>query len=259
MAISPVLKQGLLALAERYESPDFIAQDPISLPHRFNLQQDREIIAFWVSILAWGRRSQIIQSGERLLAYMDNAPYQFICQHEERDREVFLKFKHRTFQPEDALYFLSFLQAYYRQHHSLEWAFVQFLQPDALHIGPALEGFHEFFFSGEHLARTRKHLPTPRRKAACKRLCMFLRWMVRSSAGGVDFGLWKGISPRQLLLPLDVHVERWARHWGLLKRPKADWLAVLELSEVAREICPQDPCRLDFALFGAGVSGLELV
>jgi uncharacterized protein (TIGR02757 family) len=248
------IKAILAEAAYRFEQSAFLAHDPILIPHQFSLRQDIEIAAFWTAILAWGQRKTIINNAQALMARMDNAPYAFILHHQETDRKAFLNFKHRTFQATDTLYFLEFLQQYYRQHHSLEEAFTQYLSPEALHTGPALAGFHELFFAlPDAPERTRKHIPTPERNSACKRLNMFLRWMVRSHAGGVDFGLWTNIRPAQLLIPLDVHVERVARALGLLERKQSDWKAVLELTENLRQLDPLDPVKYDFALFGLGV------
>lgn len=213
-------------------------------------------MAFWTATLAWGQRKSIINSASRLAELMDNAPLDFIKNHQEIDRARFLEFKHRTFQATDTLWFLEFFQRFYRQNESLEWAFSRHLSPDSPTIEPALVGFHDSFFDDEFAPeRTRKHVATPRRGSTCKRLNMFLRWMVRRDPDkvGVDFGLWQDIRPGQLLIPLDVHVERVARRMGLLTRSKTDWLAVLELTENLRFFDENDPVRYDFALFGMGV------
>ncbi len=248
--IKKLLDEGV----ERYNEPAFIAQDPISVPHRFSRLQDIEIAAFWAAILAWGQRKTIINNANKLMDLMDGAPHDFILNHEEKDRARFLEFKHRTFLATDTLYFLEFFQHYYRQHASLEDAFARHLSPEDEHTGPALAGFHESFFALPYAPeRTRKHIATPARKSTCKRLNMFLRWMVRKDENGVDFGLWKSIRPAQLLMPLDVHVERVARRLGLLVRKQTDWLAVLELTQRLRAYDAEDPVKYDFALFGMGV------
>ncbi|RMG81355.1 MAG: TIGR02757 family protein [Bacteroidetes bacterium] len=250
----PELKAFLDHQADRFNQPDFIATDPISVPHRFTRKQDIEIMAFWVAMLAWGQRKTIIQKANRLVELMDGAPWDFIRNHEEKDRARFLDFKHRTFQPTDTLWFLTFLQYFYQKNDSLETAFTAGLPANSPHVGPALEHFHNTFFSlPDAPARTRKHIATPARKAACKRLNMFLRWMVRRDDHGVDFGIWNRIRPAQLLIPLDVHVERVARRLGLLTRKQTDWAAVLELTENLRQFDPLDPVKYDFALFGMGV------
>lgn len=252
------LKSILEAHVERFNRPDFIQDDPISIPHRFSKPQDIEITAFWTAMLAWGQRKTIINSANRLFDYMDNAPYDFIKNHQEIDRKRFENFKHRTFQPIDALYFLEFLQQFYQKNDSLEMAFARHLTPTVVttpSVSDALIGFHKDFFDlPDAPHRTRKHVATPLSKSTCKRLCMFLRWMVRSDDKGVDFGIWHNIKPSQLLMPLDVHVERHARRLGLLARPQTDWLTVLELTENLRQFDAEDPVKYDFALFGMGIA-----
>ena len=248
------LKEFLDLLVDRYNQPGFIESDPISIPHRFSRLQDIEITAFWVAVLAWGQRKTIINKARELIRLMDGAPYEFILHHREEDRRPFLDFKHRTFQATDTLYFLEFLQWYYRRHDSLEDAFARFLSPEATDIEAALTGFHRLFFSLPGApARTRKHIATPERRSTCKRLNMFLRWMVRQDNKGVDFGHWSRIRPDQLLMPLDVHVDRVARHYGLLTRKQTDWQAVQELTANLRQFDAADPVKYDFALFGLGV------
>lgn len=248
------IKKLLDDYAAQYNRPDFIASDPICIPRQFTQKQDIEIIGFWAAVLAWGRRQTIIDKAGELVRLMDGAPYNFIRRHQEKDRRIFLSFKHRTFQPLDTLYFLTFLQDYYRSHDSLEDAFARFMKPGDQDTGNALRGFQELFFSlPDAPQRTRKHIPSPVRNSTCKRLNMFLRWMVRKDQNGVDFGLWNRISPAQLLIPLDVHVDRVARRLNLLKRKQTDWKAVLELTQNLRQFDPDDPVKYDFALFGMGV------
>lgn len=248
------IKHLLDDLVVQYNRPEFIADDPISIPHRFSRRQDIEIMGFWVAMLAWGQRKTIINKANELIDLMDGAPYEFIIGHEETDRARFADFKHRTFQYTDTLYFLEFFQQYYRQQESLEDAFARFISPGSETVAPALSGFHELFFDSPVAAqRTRKHVSTPVRKSSCKRLNMFLRWMVRQDDRGVDFGLWQRIRPDQLLIPLDVHVDRVARRFGLVQRKQTDWLTVLELTERLRTFDPADPVKYDFALFGWGV------
>lgn len=238
----------------RYNTPDFIVSDPVSVPHRFSRLQDREITGFWAATLAWGQRKTIIANALRLVELMDGAPQDFILNHEEKDRARFLDFKHRTFQATDTLWFLEFFQQYYRKNVSLETAFARHLTASDTTVENALRGFHHDFFDHPYSPeRTRKHVATPERGSTCKRLNMFLRWMVRKDAAGVDFGIWNAIRPAQLLIPLDVHVDRVARRLGLLQRTRTDWQAVLELSENLRAFDPEDPVKYDFALFGLGV------
>ncbi|MDX1476366.1 MAG: TIGR02757 family protein [Saprospiraceae bacterium] len=255
MTIKPEsLKDLLEERVARYNRPSFIASDPICIPHQYSTRQDIEITAFWTAILAWGQRTTIIAKARDLFARMGPSPYEFIVNHRERDRRRFEDFRHRTFQPTDTLYFLAFLQDFYRRHASLETAFTDHAGQGPDTIFTALTNFHETFFAPDWAPRrTRKHVSTPVRGASCKRLNMFLRWMVRRDNQGVDFGLWRRIDPAVLMIPLDVHVHRVALRLGLLHRTQADWKSVELLTAVLREMDPADPARYDFALFGMGV------
>ncbi|KAA0989404.1 TIGR02757 family protein [Dyadobacter aurulentus] len=240
----------------QYNRPAFIPYDPISIPHRFSVKQDIEIMGFWAAVLAWGQRKTIINKCLELAAFMDNAPYDFVKNHTENDLKPFLNFKHRTFNSTDTLYFLHFFQNYYRQHDSLEFAFSSYLKTGDETIENALIGFHNLFSDSENFpARTRKHIATPIRKSSCKRLNMFLRWMVRKDSNGVDFGIWQHITPGQLVCPCDVHVDRVARLLGLIKRPVTDWQTALELTASLKLLDSSDPVKYDFALFGLGIEG----
>ncbi len=254
MKFSKELPEYLDAAVARYNHPGFIEKDPIAIPRQFTRLQDIEITGFWSAMLAWGQRSTILQKSRELISLMGGSPYDFILYHKEADRVALLPFKHRTFQATDTLYFLEFLQQYYREHESLEDAFARYISAEEQTVEKGLIGFHQLFFSlPDAPDRTRKHIATPARGSTCKRLNMFLRWMVRKDNCGVDLGLWNRIRPDQLLIPLDVHVDRVARQLGLLQRKQTDWQAVLELSENLRQMDPADPVKYDFALFGMGV------
>lgn len=248
------LKEFLDQAVAQYNQPNFIENDPICIPHSFEKKQDIEIMGFWAAVLAWGNRTTIIKKCKELVQLMDGAPHDFILNHQESDLKAFLSFKHRTFNATDTLYFLHFFQQFYQKHDSLEEAFTQNFSTDAPHVEKALKDFHELFFSlKEYPERTRKHIATPARKSACKRINMFLRWMVRKDSQGVDFGIWHTIKPSQLVCPCDVHVERVARKLKLLDRKQMDWKTALELTQNLKKLDPQDPIKYDFALFGLGV------
>ncbi|MGD1841354.1 MAG: TIGR02757 family protein [Thermonemataceae bacterium] len=238
----------------QFNQPTFITNDPICIPHQFTKLQDVEIAGFFAAIFAWGQRTTIIKKCKTLLQLMDNTPHDFICNHQEQDLKRFLGFKHRTFNDTDTLYFIHFLQHYYQQHTSLEDAFARYLSPTDETTEKALVGFHQLFFSLEEAPqRTQKHIATPARKSACKRINMFLRWMVRKDDKGVDLGCWSAIQPKQLVCPCDVHVSRVARNLGLITRPQTDWQTALALTNNLRQLDPNDPVKYDFALFGLGV------
>lgn len=238
----------------QYNQPGFITLDPISIPHRFSKKQDIEISGFFAAILAWGQRKTIINKCLELFTLMDNAPHDFLLHHREEDLRSLLNFKHRTFNEVDTLYFVHFLSWYYRRFESLEDAFLIGQTGSTDSMESILTHFHEYFFSlPDAPSRTKKHIATPVRKAACKRINMYLRWMVRDDDKGVDFGLWKRIKPAQLICPCDLHVDRVGRKLGLIIRKQTDWQTALELTERLREFDPNDPVKYDFALFGLGV------
>lgn len=245
------LKRFLDKKVDLYNQPSFIQHDPISIPHLFTKQQDIEIAGFFAAIFSWGNRTTIIQKSKELMSLMDNAPYEFCLHHTAADLKKLLQFKHRTFTTTDLLYFIEFFKHHYSTHSSLETAFTR-------HGNTAekiLSGFHHDFFALEDIpARTKKHIATPERKSSCKRINMYLRWMVRQDNKGVDFGIWKNISPAQLICPLDLHVVRVAKQFNLLTRKQTDWQAAIELTEQLRKFDANDPVKYDFALFGIGVS-----
>ena len=247
------LKKLLERKVKEYNVPGFIDMDPVSIPRQFTSQQDIEITGFWTSILAWGQRVTIINKANELFSLMDGSPYDFIVNHKVSDRRRFANFKHRTFNYTDTLYFLEFLQNHYRNFDSLEDAFL--IEGKFVDVESSLIHFRDYFFDHPYAPdRTKKHIASPARKSTCKRLNMFLRWMVRQDECGVDFGIWNRIEQSALMMPLDVHVERHGRALGLLKRKQRDWLAVKELTENLKNFDPTDPVKYDFALFGMGVN-----
>jgi uncharacterized protein (TIGR02757 family) len=248
------LKDFLDRKVAEYNQPSFIVNDPICVPHEYGKKQDIEIAAFFAAIFAWGNRTTIIQKSRELMRLMDNNPHEFIVHHKERDRKRFESFCHRTFNATDLLYFVSFLQHHYRKYNSLEDAFFPPSFTGAELLEDALNYFNQYFFSlGDVPQRTRKHIASPAKNSACKRLNMFLRWMVRNDAKGVDFGIWRKFHPSQLICPLDLHVARVAKRFALLTRPNADWQSAIDLTSHLRKFDAADPVKYDFALFALGV------
>ena len=295
--ISTDLQTFLDKKVVEYNRPSFIIDDPVSIPHQFNRRQDIEIAGFFTAIFSWGNRTTIIKKTKELMRSMDNAPYDFVLQHQETDLKKMLDFRHRTFNATDLLYFIAFFRHHYSHYDSLEDAFLRPWETsgEARGHGPAmaasagwqaeraLSAFYHYFFSldgafaedqGEKIGprrkpandwpaaggppvlvppRTRKHIASPEKHSSCKRINMFLRWMVRNDGNGVDFGLWRRIPMAQLICPLDLHVARVAKKLGLLKRKQSDWMAALELTQQLALLDPDDPTKYDFALFGLGV------
>jgi len=248
------LKKFLDRKVDEYDQPLYVYSDPVCIPHLFTKQQDIEIAGFFAAIFAWGNRATIIQKSRELMQLMEMQPHEFCLHHSTKDLQKLYSFKHRTFNTTDLLYFIEFLKFHYSKNKSLEQAFTKRMDKEDKTIENALAGFHKYFFSLKHVPpRTKKHIATPERNSTCKRLNMFLRWMVRNDGKGVDFGIWKNISASQLVCPIDVHVGRVARHFKLLERKQTDWQAALELTTNLRTLDKQDPVKYDFALFGLGV------
>jgi uncharacterized protein (TIGR02757 family) len=250
------LKKFLDKKVNEFDNPSFIKDDPVSIPHLFSKKQDIEIAGFFAAIFAWGIRKTIINKCRLLLQLMDNSPYDFCLNHTDNDLKKLVGFCHRTFNDTDLLYFISFFRFHYSKNNSLESAFFNNKTLKQSHniIETSLNYFYQYFFSLEDISeRTKKHIASPGKNSSCKRLNMYLRWMIRNDHKGVDFGIWEKITPADLICPVDVHVARVSRHFNLLKRKQVDWIAAIELTEELKNFDPEDPVKYDFALFGLGV------
>ena len=247
------LKKFLDSKVAQYNNTSFIPKDPVCIPHAFSKKQDIEIAGLFAAVLAWGNRTTIIKNCTKIMTWMDNDPHNFLLHHKDSDLLPFIHFAHRTFNATDLLYFISFLHHHYCKYDSLEDAFVPTKQYKEDNVGNALKYFHNYFFSIEHPERTKKHIATPERNSACKRINMYLRWMVRKDKSGVDFGIWQKVKPHQLIAPLDVHVARVAERMGLLDSNKANWANAVQLTAQLKKLNPDDPTRYDYALFSLGV------
>lgn len=250
----PAIRDFLEAQVEIYNCPEFIENDPVSIPHAYTRREDIEISGLVAATLAWGQRTTIIAKCRAFFDMMDNQPYDFIMNHSENDLKPFEHFKHRTFNATDALYYIYFLKHVYSHYNSLEELFSAGVAASD-HIGAGLQRFRQEFTSLDVFPqRSGKHVSSPDSKSACKRLCMYLRWMVRKDTCGVDFGIWLTINPSKLVCPCDVHVDRVARKLGLIQRKQLDWQTALELTNYLKKLDPTDPVKYDFALFGLGLS-----
>jgi len=245
------LKDFLDEKVEQYNNTRFIESDPIQIPHQFSKKEDIEIAGFLTATIAWGNRKSIINNAHRMMSLLDHSPHDFILNHKDSDLERLLPFVHRTFNGEDMIQFVQSLQHIYKHHNGLEAVFQKHSEESSTQN--AIHQFKKAFFEVDHLQRTQKHISDPLKNSAAKRINMFLRWMVRNDAAGVDFGIWSSLSPAQLSCPLDVHSGNVARKLGLLNRKQNDAKALLELDNSLRQFDPKDPVKYDFALFGLGV------
>lgn len=245
------LRELLDQRVDFYNRPSFIDSDPVSIPHRFTRREDIEISGFLAATIAWGNRVAILRSADRMMEIMANSPYDFVINHRDEDLKSIDGCIHRTFFAEDFIYFIEALKYIYLEKGGMEEIFARYQTSDSLQ--PAIHEFRKIFFELPHNGRTERHVSDPFKGSAAKKINMFLRWMVRRDDRGVDFGLWRSVSPAVLSCPLDVHSGNVARKLGLVSRRQSDAKAVAELDASLRALDPADPVKYDFALFGLGV------
>jgi uncharacterized protein (TIGR02757 family) len=245
------LKEFLDEKVILYNSPNFIESDPIQIPHLFSLKEDIEIAGFLAATISWGNRKMIIQNSHKMMRIMGNSPFDFVMNHNQKDLEKLQGFVHRTFNATDFEYFIKSLKNIYQNHQGLEAIFSKHQEKTSMQ--KSISEFKNVFFEINHESRTQKHVSDPVNNSAAKRINMFLRWMVRDDKNGVDFGIWKTITPSKLSCPLDVHSGNVARKLGLLSRKQNDGKALFELDTNLRKMDINDPVKYDFALFGLGV------
>jgi uncharacterized protein (TIGR02757 family) len=241
------LKNLLDEKTEHFNKPEFIEDDPISIPHSFSNKGDIEISGFLTATISWGNRKSILNNAKRMMMLLDNSPQDFILNHSDSDLKSIKHFQHRTFNTEDFLMFIHCLSKVYENHGGLEGALTT-----SKSMENSLTAFPDLFFGKTGSHRSRKHVANISRNSAAKRMNMFLRWMVRKDRKGVDFGIWECVRPSELFIPLDIHSGNSARRLGLLERKQNDWRSVQLLTEELRKLDPADPVKYDYALFGMG-------
>ena len=251
---SDELRDLLERLHDKYNRPEFIESDPISVPHAFTSREDREIAGLFASTIAWGNRKAIVKSARRMMHYMDDAPYDFVCNASQRELEQLHDYVHRTFNGRDFADFVVAVKGMCERFGGIG-RFVESRYAETGSMAQVLSDFRREFFSCEHDSHCEKHLSSVDKGAACKRLNMYFRWFVRRDDRGVDFGEWSSIPMSALYLPLDVHSGNMGRALGLLQRRQSDWKATVEITESLRRFDADDPVRYDFSLFGAGIDG----
>ena len=244
------LKEYLDFKSDQYNNPNFIESDPIQIPHSYKIKEDIEISGFLASTIAWGNRKMIIKSAAKMMNAMGNNPYDFVMNAKNEHIDSIDNIVHRTFNSEDFRYFIKSLKNIYVNHGGLEKVFSNNAH---LNLQDRISNFKKVFFEIDHPIRTTKHISDPLKGSSSKRLNMYLRWLSRKDTKGVDFGIWKSISPSELSCPLDVHSGNVARALGILNRKQNDQKALQELDAALRKFDPTDPVKYDFALFGLGV------
>lgn len=251
MEVSKEIRELLDSEAARINHPSFIEKDPVQFPRRFESLQDIEIISFLAATLAWGNRKMICRDIEKMLSLMDNEPYKYMMDRGFEDLDPKINI-HRTFFASHLQHFLKGLRKIYQDYGSLDaFAYANKVGEEEAPSWKLVELINKVLLeeNGESCSRC---LPLNLNQSALKRVNMALRWLVRDD-GIVDLGLWKSIPKNKLYIPLDVHVGNVSRELGLLTRKANDRKSVEELTNVLRQIKPEDPAIYDFALFGIGV------
>ena len=243
----------LESLHDKFNNESFIEADPISVPHSYADAGDIEISGLLASTIAWGNRKAIVQSSHRMMRYMDNSPKDFVLNASDAEIATLSSYVHRTFNGEDLQDFVRALRHIFNKWGSIG-GFFESRYAEHQDLRRVFSEFRREFHSVEHNPHSEKHMSSIDKGAACKRLCMYLRWMVRRDDRGVDFGLWRGIPMSALYMPLDIHTSRMGRGLGLLERKQNDWKAVEELTASLREFNTEDPVRYDYSLFGVGIT-----
>ncbi|MGN0007016.1 MAG: TIGR02757 family protein [Alistipes sp.] len=248
------LRETLEYLYDKYNRPEFVEADPISVPHAFARLEDKEIAGFLAATIAWGNRKAIVRSARRMMDYLDNEPYDFVCNASPTELARLQTYVHRTFNGNDLTDFVLALRGVCRKWGSVGEMF-QSLYEESGDMAKVLSAVRREFFAADHNRHCEKHFSSIDKGAACKRLNMYLRWFVRNDGRGVDFGAWRRIPMSALYLPLDVHSGNMGRALGLLTRKQSDWKATVEITAALRTFDAEDPVRYDFSLFGAGIDG----
>jgi uncharacterized protein (TIGR02757 family) len=250
-----------------YREYDFktrLLHDPIEFPHRYKNPGDIEIAALIASSLAYGKVDLFKPVVEKILSVMGASPHRFILGFRlKKDRKLFQGLKYRFNENEDLVALMFILHKTLKSKRSLENAFMKFYSPDSKDIGEALSGFIGSLLEvdtsvvyGENLRPLglKQFFPSPADGSACKRMNLFLRWMVRDR--DIDFGIWRGIPKNKLVIPLDTHIARISRCLGFTERKSQDWKTAIEITDALKRFDPEDPLKYDFALCHHGISGV---
>ncbi|MBI4483475.1 MAG: TIGR02757 family protein [Acidobacteria bacterium] len=256
------LKELLEFLYAKYNA-EFLHTDPLSLPHRYPDPLDREVVSFLSAVLAFGRADIIRDHLEALLGRMGPSPAAYLRRFDPREGERALQhFVHRWIRGRDLACLMHLLRQVLESHGSLKALFLEGFDPHEEHVGPALSRFvgrllsqecSPFYRSGllPPKARVRFFLPSPQDGSACKRLNLFLRWMVRQDS--LDLGLWPEVPTSRLVVPLDVHVYRVSRALGLTRLKSPGWKMALQITRSLKRFDPEDPVKYDFSLCRLGM------
>ncbi len=257
------LKQTLDRFYREYNFRERILHDPIEFPHRYGKHEDIEVAGFIASCLAYGKVELFKPVVEQVLSLMGKKPASFLGDFDVRTQRHRFTFKYRFSESLDILCLIYIIHRLLRNHSSIENAFMRHFSPGDPDTGNGITGLVKEIMSintaviyGTNIhPHGMTHLfPTPLKGSACKRMNLYLRWMVRDR--DIDFGIWKGIPKNKLIIPLDTHIARISRCLGFTRRASADWKAAVEITEALKKLDPEDPLKYDFALCHHGISGV---
>ena len=263
MTLTPTLREPLERLYREFDYTARVERDAVQFPLRYADPRDRELVGLLSACLAYGRVDLFGRELEGVLAAMGPSPVRFVMEFDSRrDAPAFARFRYRFNSPRDIAAFCVAAREILARHGTLEKCFLAGDADPAGPIGPALERFARAFLDADlsevfprgRLSRGYRHLfPLPSAGGPCKRLHLFLRWMVRREPP--DFGLWTSVSTARLLIPVDTHVENIARAIGLTRRRSRTWRMAEEITQKLAAVDPADPVKYDFALCHTRMSG----
>jgi len=253
------LKQTLDSLYKTYNFKDRVVHDPIEFLHRHTRHQDIEITGFIASCFAYGRVDLFKPVIDKILFFMGESPYDFISNFDLKKYEkLFSGIKYRFNNTSDIVALLYVIHKIVKKHGSIEACFKSFYNEKDGNIGSALSGLISYMLKQADKPASLQakgflqFFPSPQKGSACKRMNLFLRWMIRDK--DIDFGIWKGIAKSKLVIPLDTHIARISRCLGLTNKSSQDWKMAVEITEALKQFDPHDPLKYDFALCHSGIS-----
>lgn len=256
------LKETLDRLYKSYDFKERISNDPIEFPHQFKRPQDIEIAGFIASCFAYGRVDLFKPVIRKILAVMGESPHDFILNFSaKRQKKLFSGLKYRFNSSDDIICLIYALNVMLQQYGSIESLFGGYYKDEDPDIGNGLTGLvatipdidtSSVYGKNVKPGGFLQFFPSPAKGSACKRMNLFLRWMIRDK--DIDFGLWERIPKNKLVIPLDTHIARMSRCLGFTKRSSQDWKMAVEITGALKLFDPKDPLKYDFALCHQGIS-----
>lgn len=242
-----------------------LANDPLSFCHRFKNPQDQEIAGLIAASFAYGNVKIILRNLDTIFSKTGSSPRQFVEQFDpEAGLRLFAGFKHRFNDSRDLCALLYAIRLMLAEAGSIEGFFLKGYDSGQADVSGAIDNFTKAILSFDYSpvfgtaappndSYFSFFFPSPESGSACKRLCMYLRWMVRP-ADGIDLGIWQKVLPEKLIIPVDAHIQRICRLLGFSARKQADWRMAQEITAALRRFEPLDPVKYDFSICHLGIS-----